>query len=59
MRTNNLESEHYFNHTLTGMLWVGLIYFVAWKPGVLDYLLSGSDALFFAVLSFLQETVAH
>lgn len=48
------ESSLHINHTLAGMLWVGLIYFVAWKPGVLDYLWSGSDALVSTVLNVLR-----
>ncbi len=48
------ESSLHFNHTAAGMLWVGLIYVVSWKPEVLDFLWSGSSALGSAVLSFLQ-----
>ncbi len=52
------ESSLHINHTLAGMLWVGLIYFVSWKPGVLEYLWSGSDALVSTVLGVLRELVA-
>ncbi len=48
------ESSLHFNHTATGLLWVGLFYFLSWKPEVLEYLWSGSDALASAVWRFLQ-----
>ena len=39
------ESELHLNHTLAGMLWVGLIYFVSWKPWVLEVLWHSLGAL--------------
>ncbi len=48
------ESSLHANHTTAGLLWIGLVYFLSWKPGVLEYLWSGSDALTSTVLSFLR-----
>ncbi len=53
------ESELHLNHTLAGMLWLGLIYFVSWKPGILEYLWSGSDSLVSTVLTLLRGIVAY
>ena len=45
----------HLNHTLTGLLWIGLIYLLSWKPEVLSHLLAGSEALAASILRILSD----
>ncbi len=47
------ESGLHLNHTLTGLLWIGLIYVLSWKPEVLSHFLAGSEALAGTILKAL------
>ena len=42
------------NHTLTAILWLGLIYLLSWKPAVLEQLLAGSESLAVALVKVLE-----
>ncbi len=54
--TETMENESGLNtsHTQIGLLWIGAIYLLSWKPEVLDRLLTGPDALVAAVVKFLE-----
>ena len=45
----------HLNHTLTGLLWIGLIFLLSWKPEVLSTLLAGSEALAASILKILSD----
>ncbi len=52
--TMETESGLHSDHTPSGLLWIGAIFLLSWKPEVLDRLLAGPDALAVAVLKFLE-----
>ena len=51
------ESGLHLNHTLAGLLWIGLIYLLSWKPGVLEHLWSGSGTLMSAIIGALRDAM--
>ncbi len=44
-----------FVHTSLGLLWIGMIYLVSWKPELLDHMLAGSKAFAAAIVRFLES----
>ncbi len=42
------------NHTMTAILWLGVIYLLSWKPAVLEGLLAGSEAVLSAVMGIFE-----
>ncbi len=55
--TMELESGIPVNHTQSGLLWIGAILLLSWKPELLDHLLAVPDALAAAVVKLLESAL--
>ncbi len=55
--TETMDVDSGLRHTQNGLLWIGAIYLLSWKPEILDRLLAGPDALVAAVVKFLETAL--